>query len=113
MSVSEASHGPERSGKMQKIPTEGKFCGDCPCIPENPYRDNCQLYPTEILSFNNYIGDYERLPQCLSDKPQILTWQERQALRFPKGLKPIDLSKAKPLDCIGIDPKEEKGKSDG
>ena len=50
---------------MRQIPTEGEFCGECPCLGTTYVE--CLLYPTLLETLHP-----KRLPQCLADKPQVL-----------------------------------------
>lgn len=67
---------------MRQIPSEGEFCGECPCL--NTCKDRCQRYTYADGNFFTELERYgehrKRLPQCLKDNPQVLTAQERAAL---------------------------------
>jgi hypothetical protein len=69
---------------MQNIPIEGKYCGKCQLVSSNLgcviYRDI--LGRALMLTIEKY--NVLRCPQCISDKPQILTEKERQAI-YDKG----------------------------
>jgi hypothetical protein len=64
---------------MRQIPTSGEWCGNCPMIPnETGYSDDCSYY-VDTLEWKSGNG-YLRLPQCLKERPQVLTEEERNAL---------------------------------
>ena len=61
---------------MRQI-SEGEFCGECPCTDDD-FSDTCYLY-SQRLTFDSESRNL-RLPQCLRDKPQVLTAIQRKAL---------------------------------
>jgi hypothetical protein len=63
---------------MNQIPSEGEYCGRCPCRTVN----YCDAFVV-LLKYGHGDGGkwYQRCPQCLSDKPQILTEEEREILK--------------------------------
>lgn len=64
----------EGGEEMRQIPSEGEYCSSCFMLHHLFEFGVCLLYK-EVL-----VG-YKRLPQCLKDRPQILTWVEREALK--------------------------------
>ncbi|MDD5006852.1 MAG: hypothetical protein PHC68_00450 [Syntrophorhabdaceae bacterium] len=66
---------------MQNIPIEGEYCGNCLFLT---LKLKCLLYRVRLDLDIGDQGEIYRLPQCLSDKPQILTEKERQAI-YDKG----------------------------
>ena len=65
---------------LNQIPIEGEYCGKCPCQCQgqcNYFLDK-EGYPTSLKMMR--YGDLLCLPQCLSDKPQILTEKGRKEL---------------------------------
>jgi len=54
-------------GMMNQIPSEGKYCVDCPC--KDVAWKSCALYEKK-MSFDRYAP--LRLPICISERPQIV-----------------------------------------
>jgi len=60
---------------LNQIPSEGEYCGLCPC--SNFINHNgCSIYPDWLDRVKR-----KRCAQCLSDKPQILTLEDRHEFR--------------------------------
>lgn len=58
---------------MRKIPNEGEFCGECPCLDEE--YGECQVYPDDKIDTTTLQGDtdgWKRLPICLKERQQII-----------------------------------------
>ena len=55
---------------MNQIPSEGEFCGECPCFQ----LAWCKLYRRWVYADVIEIQiEYERDPICIQERPQIIT----------------------------------------
>ncbi|MFH2001618.1 MAG: hypothetical protein ABIK28_18180 [Planctomycetota bacterium] len=61
---------------MRQIPSERKWCKGCD-FREGYY---CPIYK-EGLTYSIPNSEFRRLPQCHKDRPEILTWVQREALK--------------------------------
>jgi hypothetical protein len=69
----------DRGGaRMRQIPSEEKYCGDCPCAAMNA--DFCFLYQESTEPVRGH-RDELRLPICLRERPMIVS---RGSLAVPQ-----------------------------
>ena len=64
---------------MRQIPSEGEFCGECHEFDNRT--GECRLYGKTVP--HSHLA--RRLLCCKTDKPQVMTEAERQAL-YQKGI---------------------------
>ena len=64
---------------MNQIPSEGEFCGECPCCAESDNGVYCGLY-----DYHMGPEGYQalRLPICLQERPQIVKDAKGGLTRF-------------------------------
>ena len=82
---------------MRNIPTSGEFCDDCDFIYESESHAYCHMYFSRVIKWDRVAKQYRRDVTCLSDRPQVLTLEERAALHA-KGYEDCmkDREEAKP-----------------
>lgn len=63
---------------MNQIPSEGEYCGECPCLSWDKCDENrCGYYPDSSQYTEEFYDEGKRLPICLKNLPQIVEEGEK------------------------------------